>query len=762
MTQTIYQQLCDMNLLTESWLEVKTKGSDGGIDSISIDSFNENAEKHILQLLVKLKTETYNPLPLKQISIKKDIGGNRELGLLSVIDKIVQRSVKTLIEPIFETSFLDVSYGFRPKKGPVKAIRRLMHLIENLHYTWFVKIDVDNCFDTIPVDQLIEYLRKKLKDDSLVNLIEIWMKMGYVSFDKSWNNRSSGIPQGAILSPLLMNCHLHALDRYVTSKKDVGYVRYADDIVIGCNSKIEAKDLYRSTKEFLKKELKQEFNKNVQIVHIKDSFSFLGIVVKGGKISISRDKFEKLKNKIIGSFGIENRKPSKLFIERVRGIKNYYGQLLKYSDLRSLDMELIYCLKNKLSRAYSEHIMSTKKDIREFVSNVPFLSKESEIIKQRLAIEISQACTKSRKIEIKRTSPKQQVDSIIKGRKREFQKLESAGMDLIISKPGSIVGKSKSNIVVKQKGKVVASVATHNLKSITITVAGVSISSNMVKFCSDKNIGLSFLNFDGTPYGILLTPKFTQSKNVVSQIEAQLTDIGVDWAKATIKGKIKNQINTLKFFSRQRKNSDPDFMEHLPKTVSDMKESLKKLKDLDGDKISEIRDQIFAIEGRAAQLYWRQVARILDDYTVFDKRERRGATDLVNSMLNYGYAILYSKIWRAVITERLNPCIGIIHSSENTNAALVYDIIEEFRSPVIDRTVISLISKGENIEVKKGKLTEESKSRLLQRIMKKLNTIEKFRGSELHLVNIIQHQVAETRRVFTKSIPTYKPYIKTW
>jgi CRISPR-associated protein Cas1 len=166
-------------------------------------------------------------------------------------------------------------------------------------------------------------------------------------------------------------------------------------------------------------------------------------------------------------------------------------------------------------------------------------------------------------------------------------------------------------------------------------------------------------------------------------------------------------------------------------------------------------------EGIAAAAYWDMIVRLLNNYTIFTGRERQGAQDLVNSLLNYGYGILYSRIWQAVIAERLNPHISYLHVMVAGKPTLAFDLIEEFRQQVVDKVVFSLITKGEEMAIEKGQLTHETKKRLIEKILERLNNKEKFRGRQMRMGEIIRFQ-AHAFVQHLQGIKTYKPYIGKW
>ena len=167
-------------------------------------------------------------------------------------------------------------------------------------------------------------------------------------------------------------------------------------------------------------------------------------------------------------------------------------------------------------------------------------------------------------------------------------------------------------------------------------------------------------------------------------------------------------------------------------------------------------------EAQVALRYWDYIRELFaDDNVSFEKREHQGAKDLVNSMLNYGYAILYVRVWQALLAAKLNPFDSLIHAQREGKPTLVYDVIEIFRCQVVDRVVISLIQKGKELEVRNGLLTDMTRQLLVKSVMERLARYEKYQGEEMKMEQIILKQATLLAKAF-EGTGKFKPYVAKW
>lgn len=208
-----------------------------GVDKQSIKDFLADKEKHLQEVSRLLREKRYQPRPVRMVEIPKDNGKVRRLGIPSVRDRVVQQSLRLVLEPIFEAKFKDCSYGFRPNRNCHQAIAKVDEYIKagNL---WAVEVDIENFFDSIDHEMLIDQVAEEISDGSILKLIRAFLTSGVMK-EGEFFEKTEGTPQGGVISPLLANIFLHPFDEALV-QQNFNLVRYADDAIVLCSSEEEA------------------------------------------------------------------------------------------------------------------------------------------------------------------------------------------------------------------------------------------------------------------------------------------------------------------------------------------------------------------------------------------------------------------------------------------------------------------------------------------------------------------------------------------
>lgn len=333
---------------------------------------------------------------------------------------------------------------------------------------------------------------------------------------------------------------------------------------------------------------------------------------------------------------------------------------------------------------------------------------------------------------------------------------------LILSGFGLFLGKTGDRLVVKKGKSLIYEFPFFRLSEVTIASRGITLSSDVILELCQRGVQINFMQGTGRPYAKLSSPMLSATIHAKrEQIRALDDERGLAFSRTVVAGKLKNQRNLLLYFGKYIKKVDGEKYKALEEKAEALRGFEKKAASVSGGSIQDGRGQLMGIEGVSGRIYWEAVQDIVRGKVEFFGREHRGATDKVNSMLNYGYGILYSQVWGAVISAGLEPFAGFLHVDRPGKPSLVLDLVEEFRQPVVDRTVISHINLGESIGMEGGLLDSETRKAVSQKILDRLETRETYQGKKYQIRSIIQIQ-ARNLASFLKGEREYRPFSFKW
>jgi group II intron reverse transcriptase/maturase len=235
----------DLGWLREAYRGVRKRGA-SGVDEVTAEEYEKDLEGNLRSLLERFKSGRYYAPPVKRVYIPKGDGKMRPIGIPALEDKILQRAVVMVLEPLYEEDFLDVSYGFRPGRSVHDALGVLWESAMEMGGCWVLEVDIKSYFDTVGHAFLREFVRKRVRDGVVLRTIGKWLKAGVME-GGTIHYPKEGTPQGGVISPLLSNIYLHeVLDVWFAQEVrpclegEAALIRYADDYVILCTSKRDA------------------------------------------------------------------------------------------------------------------------------------------------------------------------------------------------------------------------------------------------------------------------------------------------------------------------------------------------------------------------------------------------------------------------------------------------------------------------------------------------------------------------------------------
>ena len=346
----LFENLCSTFYLGIGFILVKRNRGKPGIDGVRIEDFEANLDEELSQLQQELSNWTYQPSPVRRVEIPKPGGkGMRLLGIPTVRDRVVQATLKLLLEPIFDPHFSPNSYGFRPGRSQHQAVAAARRIV-NSGKSYVVDIDLSKFFDRIHHDRLIARMGEKITDKRILRLVGLMLRSG-IMINGVVIPSQEGAMQGGPLSPLLSNIVLDELDQEL-ERRGLEFCRFADDCNIFVKSQKAAERVMAKVSQFIEKKLKLKVNQEKSQVALSDKVKFLGFTVVNGTIAIAHKALQTAMDKVKALTPRGTHKALEPALDKINqwyvGWSNYYSLTNYPSQLHKIEAHIRRRLRSRL------------------------------------------------------------------------------------------------------------------------------------------------------------------------------------------------------------------------------------------------------------------------------------------------------------------------------------------------------------------------------------------------------------------------------
>lgn len=335
----LMEKICERNNLNQAYLKVKSNKGASGVDKMTVNDLGPYLRKHKEELIESLLKGSYQPQAIRGVEIPKPGGEKRQLGIPTVVDRVIQQAILQVIEPLFEPTFSEASYGFRPKRSAHQALKAAgKHIAEGNDYV--VDLDLEKFFDRVNHDILMSRLARRIGDKRLLKIIRRFLTAGMMC-EGICRRREEGTPQGSPLSPLLSNILLDDLDKEL-ERRGHRFCRYADDCNIYVGSYKAGERVKQSIQSYLWKRLKLKLNEEKSAVGMVTERKFLGYTFeRDGRMKLAQETVKRVKDKIRKltkrSRGISLEAMVEELNTYLKGWLNYFKLSWERSKFQSLD-----------------------------------------------------------------------------------------------------------------------------------------------------------------------------------------------------------------------------------------------------------------------------------------------------------------------------------------------------------------------------------------------------------------------------------------
>ena len=650
---SLIDEFLSLNNFQHAWEKVADKRGCAGVDGETINRFAENQTVNIYQLRQAVAQGTYQPFPCKQVIIPKRNGKQRELKIPTVRDRIVQQALLHILCPLMEQKFSAASFAYRPNLSYLNAVETVAQWRDQ-GYQWVLDADIVKFFDTIDHQRLLQQVRFHINHSGILCLIKSWLSAGVLT-EAGVMVSQKGIPQGAVISPILANIYLHEFDEWVTVT-DLGLVRYADDFLVLAQTQARILEANLEVINLLETMGLRLHPEKTQVTNFERGFRFLGhgfldnaiFPVDANEVSL-RSALRKVKGVMVEKTnGKHNRKKKEENPKAVTSPPTAIRQ----------DTNFVGNVKN-----LSPNLSPTRREALNDM-NVSDIGTLHQPFLAEVETELSQHSEAD--------------NSVVQ--KNSWHR-EMAAIYLI--EQGTTIYKEYQRFIIYVSEKPKLEVPIREVQQILV-FGNIQLSTPVMQVCLREQIAVVFLSQSGRYHGHLWSSEFRDLDQELVQVR-RWGDAAFQFqvSQAIVYGKLMNSKQLLLRFNRKRKLPDVE------RAIIGINQDIEALE------FSESLDRLRGYEGIGAARYFPALGQLITNSRFeFSLRNRQPPTDPVNSLLSFGYTLLFNNVLGFIIAEGLSPYLGNFHYGERQKPYLAFDLMEEFRSPIVDGLVLKVIHKS--------------------------------------------------------------------
>lgn len=701
--------------LAEAWKRVRRNAGVPGVDGVTVEAFEPRWQHEVQQLAVQVRAGRYGPAPWLRVWRDKPGGGARPIGIPSVRDRVLMAAVADVLGEALDPTFSDRSFAYRPGRGARRAVAELAGG-PGLADGWAIIADIASYFDTIDHRLLLAMLREHVDDEAAIRLVGRWITNPVRDAGRDQAVRR-GVPQGSGVSPVLANLYLTPLDRWM-ERRGLAYARYADDFVAICPSEQAAAQVSADLEAFLARELRLSVKPTkTSFVCVREGFDFLGFRINAEGVSIAEKRVVQCRDSVAAALraaaGVEHLRELDAL---VRGFRNYFD----------LPHPAIVAQLGTLEAARVELVEAWCREVR--VDARAVAGRGERFILAPLEAESPRGYPDAEPPEAEADpEPAAPLAAAVSGslaqvdrapdavRRRAASGRPTASMaagHLSVYGYAVAVAAEGERLVVRRKREAVFEVPIAALRSVSVQTYGMALTTPLLETLARADVPVLFAHPGGKPWGALRGNVHRGSAELLAaQLAARGGPLAVAVTKALLGAKLTNQERLLRYYAKYRARRDGATGQRLRDAADAIVKLRDRVQSIEEADIPVARKKLFAAEGRAGAAYWGGIGEVLGEG--FPGRTGKGAADPINVALNFGYGMLYAATWAAVMRAGLEPGVGMLHAAPGDRAALVFDLVEPFRVPAVDRPVIGFLGRGGTVKLNKdGHLSSGSRQRL--------------------------------------------------